>query len=270
MRKVGVVLGGGGPKCLAHLGMFEVLLEHGIKVDYIIAASSGSLIASLIANKVPIEQIKHEFFRRKIRKSWNKIRITKSSLIDQPAIKMIMSNLLVNRRIEKSPIKLGLMGSDINSGKEHLFERGNIIDAAIASAAWPGLFYPYIKGNKVIIDGGLLNTMPADICKKKLGKNSVVITSSLEMGLKPFELKNPFETLFRSIYIPLIMNRDRIIKTHSDIILEHFQDMSLTLSKYLKTNKYTDKKLLEHYYRRGREVAESNITKIKRLINKKI
>jgi len=270
MRKIGVVLGGGGPKCLAHLGMFEVFYEHNIEVNYIIAASSGSLIASLIANKVPIDKIKREFFRRKIRYGWNKIKITKSSLIDQPAIKMIMNNLLDNNRIEKSPIKLGLMGSDINSGKEHLFERGNIVDAAIASAAWPGLFYPYIKGKKVIIDGGLLNTMPADICKSKLGKNSVVITSSLEMGLKPFELKNPFETLFRSIYIPLIRNRNRIIKAHSDIILEHFQDMPLTLSKYLKTNKYTDKKLLDYYYKRGRKVALANISKIKRLINNKL
>lgn len=265
MKKLGVTLGGGGSRCFAHLGMFEELIKNNITVDYIVASSTGSIIAALVANNVEIETIKKEFYKLSTRLKW----FIPSGFFtfSQKAIRDILNNLLDNKQIEKSKIPITLTGTNLNNGNEVLFEKGGIIKAVCASSAHPLVQYPVKYGGQYIADGGILDSVPADICREKIGKNNIVLTCSLE---GPIDTKikrfDRFHFLFRSIYIPLLHFRKIIIHQNSDIILEPLKEIKFNFHNWRHILNFDDIDSMEHYFNQGKNEAKLKMNLIKKLV----
>lgn len=267
MKKLGITLGGGGARCFAHLGMFDELIENNIKYDYIVASSTGSIIAALMANNVDIQSIKSEFYKLSTRLKW----FIPSGIFtfSQKAIRDILNNLLNNKLIEKSKVPFTIIGTNLNNGNEVLFDKGDIIKAVCASAAHPSVFRPVKYGNQYIADGGILDCVPADICREKVGKNNIVLTCSLDgpidTNVKRF---NKFQFMFRSIYIPLLHFRRIITHQNSDVVLEPLKEIKFNFHNWRHILNFDDINSLEHYFNQGKNETRSKINLIKRILKR--
>ncbi|MCD6109219.1 patatin-like phospholipase family protein [bacterium] len=269
MKKIGLVLGGGGARCFAHLGVIEVLQNNNIPINCIVSSSMGSIIGALIANEVPIEDIKKEFFKLTSRLNWFKPAISKNGFISQSNIKKILKRLLVKTTIENSKISLFIVATNLNTAELNVFERGNIVDAVCASSAFPGIYPAVTIDNNVFVDGGVLNNIPADVCRKKIGKNNIVTSSILEGSFYTASNyhSNPFSVVWRSIYIPLIKSREEITKKDSDIILEPLKEIKFDFHNWKDILKFYNVGLMEDYYQKGKKEMQKKLPLLKKLLN---
>lgn len=267
-RKVAIALGGGGAKFFAHLGMFSVLNEQEVPYNYFSCSSMGSIAGSLIANKVDISDIKKEFYKKNSL-SWFKPAFKKYGFFSQDGISDVMNNLLPQPLIEKSKIKFSITASNLLDGKLHLFTKGSIVDAVKASCAFPGIFAPVELDGKMLVDGGVLNNLPADICRKAVGQNGVVITSSLDQSLKVerSDVRNVLDVYQRVIYVPMYEKRTQVVNNNSDFLLNHFSGKKLSVNTEADIIKLFDKKSLDSFYELGRETTLKQIKNIKRKVN---
>jgi len=270
MKKIGLVLGGGGARCFAHLGVIEVLQNNNIPINCIVSSSMGSIMGALIANEVPIEAIKKDLFKLTSRLNWFKPTISRKGFISQSNIKKILKRLLVEKNIENSKIPLYIVATNLNSAELNVFENGNIIDVVCASSAFPGIYPAVTIDDDVFVDGGVLNNIPADICREKIGQNNIVISSILEGSFynASNHHHNSFSTVWRSIYIPLIKSREKITKENSDIILEPLKKIKFNFHNWKDILKFYNVRLMEDYYQKGKEEMQKQLPLLKELLKK--
>ena len=129
-----------------------------------------------------------------------------------------------------------------------------------AEMAYPGIFRPLKYKNRYLIDGGITNCIPADVCRKKLGKKSVVVSIKLESPYrKRWEPKNYIQILARSVTLSFGKQRFRMMEEYSDFVLE-----PLKKERFAHTNlNFLNTKRLEHYYRLGKKEGQRYIRRIK-------
>lgn len=272
MKKIGLVLGGGGARCFAHLGIIEVLQNNNISIDCIVWSSMGSIIGALIANEIPIETIKSEFFKFTNRLKWFKPAISKNGFISQSNIKRILKDLLTDTNIENSKIKLLIVATNLNTAELNVFSSGDIIDAVCASSAFPGIYPPVTINDNVFVDWGVLNNIPADICRENIGKDNIVISSVLEGSFYNTTLdynRNPFSVIWRSIYIPLIKSREKIVEENSDIILKPLKEIEFNFHNWKDILKFYNVSLMEYYYQKGKEEMQRKLPLLKKILDEK-
>jgi NTE family protein len=191
--RIGLALGGGGARGLAHVGVLKVLERAGIVPDVIVGTSMGSIIgalychfqdAQLTANKV-IHQLKspkmadlglakfqqeksQELIKRNMQKTLEHLSriylltsvLTKDHIIAEEKVKTLLSLLLPKGNIEDLPLPFGAVAADLLQGKPHLFLKGPIQQATQASAAIPGVFPPVEYQNMQLVDGAIVALVP--------------------------------------------------------------------------------------------------------------
>ena len=141
-RKIGLALGGGGAKSFAHLGIIKTLQENNIPIDFLATCSGGSIIGSLIACGIPIEDIIKEFYLTVKKVNWLRPKINSRGFFSQQNIKDILHKFCENKRIENLQIPIGIVATNLNEGCLHVFTEGNLADAVCASSALPGIYQP--------------------------------------------------------------------------------------------------------------------------------
>lgn len=196
-KRVGLVLGGGGAKGAAHIGVLKVLEEAGIPIDYIAGTSMGAIVGGLYAVGYSANEIDSLVNRQ----DWNLLlsdRVKRSNLsfpekenseryiISLPFGKskeertisgMIQGQNLLNLfsgltigyhdslDFNQLPIPFACVAVDIVKGEEHVFRGGSLPLALRASMAIPAVFSPVKLDSMILVDGGLSNNYPADIAK---------------------------------------------------------------------------------------------------------
>lgn len=159
--KVGLALGGGGARGFTHLGAIKAFEEFGVKFDYIAGTSAGSLVGAFYSAGYTFEEmynIATSFKVKDIRK--NIIPFTPSKL---DGLEAIIKENLGEMKIEQLPIPFSAVAVDIKSTKEVCLSRGDLAKAVCGSCAVPAIFHPVAFDNMLLCDGGLQNTIPADI-----------------------------------------------------------------------------------------------------------
>ena len=206
--KVGVVLGGGGAKGAAHIGVLKYIEEMGIPVDYVAGTSMGSIIGGFyamgytpdeltqliskldwseyIGNKIErpmmTEEMRqrnstmvlqvpfsHESFTDSNPKT-TFISQLPSAYVNNSSLINLFNDLCVGYQEEMDfndlPIPFGCVATDMITGEEVALRSGSVPTAMRASMAIPGVFSPVTIGDKVLVDGGLVNNFPADVLKE--------------------------------------------------------------------------------------------------------
>ena len=161
--KIGIAFGGGGARGFTHLGVVKALEEFGIKFDYISGTSVGSIIGAFYAAGYSFEQmykIAKNLKEKDIRK--NIIPFTPSKI---DGVGEIVINNLGDINIEELKIPFSVVAVDIKSTKEVWLSKGNLAKAVMGSCAVPGVFQPVVYDDMILCDGGLQNTIPADVPK---------------------------------------------------------------------------------------------------------
>lgn len=161
--KVGIAFGGGGTRGFSHLGAIKAFEEFGIKFDFVAGTSAGSLAGAFYAAGYSYSQmyeIIKDLKEKDIKK--NIIPFTPSKL---DGLGEILIKNLGDINIEDLKIPFAAVAVDIKSTKEVCFAKGNLAKAVMGSCAVPGVFQPVIYDDMILCDGGLQNTIPADVPK---------------------------------------------------------------------------------------------------------
>jgi len=185
--KIGLALGGGGPKGLAHIGVIKILEKNGVPIDYIAGTSAGSLIGGMYAYSKNITAIEDHIMN----KNW----IQTLSVFADPSLKggfieggkmqQFLDDYLDGAQFHDVKIPFQATAVDIQSGNLVSLHQGLLSRAIRASSAIPMLFKPVEIDNHLYLDGGLLCSVPVDIVRK-MGAD-IVIAVQLNRYYNPDE-----------------------------------------------------------------------------------
>jgi NTE family protein len=163
--RIGLALGGGAARGFAHIGVIQVLEENGIKPDLVVGTSAGSLVAALYASG------KGGAALSRLADSMDESAFTDWSfpgrgLIRGEALARYVRENTGNLTIEKLPLPLGIVATDLDSGAPILFQRGDPGVAVRASSAVPAVFQPVRIGTHEYVDGGLVSPVPVRFARQ--------------------------------------------------------------------------------------------------------
>ena len=168
-KKIGLALGGGGARGLAHIGVIKILEQAEIPIDFIAGTSMGALVGGWYAATKDIKSLENLFLsiKRKDVASFPEMILRK---LDYPfknkAIIDFLNAGLKEKKIEDCQIPFRAIATDAETGEEVVLKEGSLIEAIKASTALPVILKPVKINKKTLADGGLVNLVPADIVKE--------------------------------------------------------------------------------------------------------
>ena len=169
---VGLALGGGGARGIAHIGAIKALEELGVRISYIAGTSVGAIIGAAVASGVDIGNI--EEYALKVKKkdivSGNLIFSSSSS---EHLINWLGGVIGKDKMFSELDIPLSVVAVDIKSGEEVVIDHGFVCPVCAGSASVPGVFKPVVWEGKHLVDGGLKNNVPTDVVRK-MGADVVI------------------------------------------------------------------------------------------------
>ena len=196
--RIALVLGAGSSKGFAHIGVLKVLESNKVPIHMIIGTSVGSAVGSLYAYGYDAFQL------QKISFSIEKGDIVDLIIPDNGFIKGEKLEEFINKTINHTPMeKLKIpfyaVATDVQSGQEVVFGRGNTGQAVRASCAIPGVFRPVKIGDRLYVDGGVVSPVAVDGARK-LGADVIIAVDISKEGdrAKP---ESTIDTIFQSLNI---------------------------------------------------------------------
>lgn len=175
-KKIGLALGGGGAKGLAHIGVIKVLKNAGIPVDFIAGTSMGALVGAWYALTEDADFLESLFLKLKRGDIFPFREILKKrdgALFRGDAAEKLLKENFRDRRFENCKIPFAAVATDFKNGEEVIVKRGRLIDGVRASIALPIIFRPAEVGGRLLIDGGFCDPVPADIVRE-MGADYVI------------------------------------------------------------------------------------------------
>lgn len=204
--KVGLALGAGSLRGYAHAGVFEGLRREGIPLDYVAGTSIGAAVASLIVggnDPAGIADVLDELSPRLFRPT-----VPIRSFLSSRSLRRYIQDFAGDRRLEDLPVPLALIAADIITQQELVLRRGLAWQAILASVSIPGIYPAQRIGEHVVVDGGVLNPVPANVVADmgagvviavKLGGGSIPAEHELEVMPASGRPPSAIAVLMRSI-----------------------------------------------------------------------
>ncbi len=160
-KKIALVLSGGGARGLAHIGAIETLESHRYEITSIAGCSMGALIGGMYAaGKLPeVKDWVLALDRRKVL-SLVDFSLSLTHLVKGDRVMEALKEIVPDINIEDLPIPYTAVATDWNSGKEVVFDHGSLYDAIRASISIPLFLNPVRREDMLLVDGGLVNSLP--------------------------------------------------------------------------------------------------------------
>ncbi len=259
MSKLGLVLGAGGARGIAHLGALQALVEYDIKADVVVGCSMGALIGGLYSIDYRIETLRN--IMRNLKKKdivdvYIKM-ITHKGVLKGEKIDKILKGFFKDKKIEDCSIPFGCVATDLISGKEAFFDSGEMFSAIKASCSIPTIISPLEYNNMLLVDGGLINRLPIERAKE-LGAEKVVAIDVMGEIKNDKKISNIIDVALRSIdVVDYYINKNRLEQNPPDILIR--PELG-SMSQYKVEN-------LEFAYEKGYGAVLDKIDEIKALIN---
>jgi NTE family protein len=207
-RKIGLALGGGAARGLAHIGVLEVLEKEGIPVDMIAGTSAGAAIGALYAQGKPASQIKE----LALKIGWMQflslvdLALPRSGFVEGTKIKNLLKSIIGDIDFNDLSIPLACIATDIRSGQEVVINNGSVLEGVRASISIPVIFTAVKWQDRYLVDGGLVNPVPVRTVREMGADFIIAVNVMSDMGDKTppaKKAKQPgmFHVLLQSIYI---------------------------------------------------------------------
>lgn len=260
-KTVSLVLGSGGARGLAHIGVIDYLEQNGYRIQSVAGASMGALVGGIwaagrLGDYADWVQALTGFDVFKLMD----FSFTWSGLIKGERIIELLRELVGDRDIESLPVSYTAVATDLDSGKEIWINRGNLFDAIRASIAIPTFFTPHTYLNRRLVDGGLVNPVPIaptlkdvtdlTIAVNLIGKASAEMETLPEPEPPPQDRLSTYQRKIRRFIEGLYKNDEEPEPSHEaelglfDILNRSFDTMQSTVAK-LKLAAYTPDVVVE-------------------------
>lgn len=272
---VGVALGGGGARGIAHIGVLRVLEREGMPVDCIAGTSIGGIMAAAYASGLTPDQLEEE--AKNTTNAWQMLRLAdpgplKHGLLRGKRLQDYFEARLGNKTFADLRIPLALVSVDLNARQEAVITDGPLSLAVRATISVPGLFMPVEVQGKRLVDGGLLNNVPVSAARQ-LGADVVIavdvepdpqdpdhvrFTSSRWM---PEGLTRTFATMDEAISLLLS-------KVQESYLQQHPPDLVVRPEIPAGINVLSGYSRVEELVRVGEECAEAALPQLRSLVTR--
>jgi NTE family protein len=191
-RSVGLALGSGSARGLAHIGVLRALEEAGITVHVVAGTSIGALIGAVHAAG-RLDSLAATFRTLDWRRiaSFIDVVLPKSGLIDGVRIAAMVREHVPSATIEALALPYAAVATDLTTGEEVVIRQGDVIEAVRASISVPGIFTPVRWNGRILVDGGLVNPVPVTVARA-LGADFVVavdLNQGIVAGRRPHAVR---------------------------------------------------------------------------------
>jgi NTE family protein len=179
--KIGLALGGGFARGIAHAGVLEVFERHQIPIHCITGVSAGSIVAAAYASGALPAEIAHAGCAMRFGDvaRWS---LGRTGFVVSERMKRFLEKLLKNYRFEEMRIPLGVLATDLCSGEAVTFrDKGDVFLPIRASCSYPGLFQPVRCDGRLLVDGAMSMEIPA-LLARQLGATHVISVHLPAMG----------------------------------------------------------------------------------------
>lgn len=198
-KKIGLSLGAGGAKGLAHIGVLQVLLREGIHIDYLAGTSIGALIGASFAAGTDVEMM------AKLASKFNHslvvdVTLPKLGLLKGQKATELIKLLTHDKCFEELNIPFAVVATDVERGERIVFREGSVAQAVRASISIPGIFRPVKYEGRLLVDGAVVERMPVNILKE-MGADYIIGVDLKSWPQKKVEVRNIYEVIMQSIDI---------------------------------------------------------------------
>jgi len=186
-KKVGLALGSGGIRGLAHVGVIRSLLDNNIPIDYIAGCSIGAWVAAHYALYNDLEKLSEFTVGKKQEKLRSFLEISlEGGLIKGKKLETLLDDWLDHKTFAdiKTPLKVNAV--DVLTGREIIFDSGSLGHAVRTSMSIPGIFRPIKENGMMLVDGGICNPVPDNIVRE-MGADVVI-----SVNLDDFRSEKPY------------------------------------------------------------------------------
>ena len=221
---IGLALGGGAAKGVAHIGVLKALEDADIEVDYIAGTSVGAMIAALYAFRVDVETI-GSLARRLTMSKVTSFKLNKTGFFSTESLRELMLEYVGDVAIEDAAIPLSIVATDINSGEEIILTSGSVVDAVCASAAIPGIYIPVEINGRTLVDGGLVQNVPIEALQT--AGAGVTIASHLNSVSHYQEISHVLDVMRNAFEIAVSQHTQDQLKEADLLISMDLSDFSL-------------------------------------------
>lgn len=214
---LGLALGGGAVLGFAHVGLIEVLEEYGIRPDRLSGTSAGALVAALYAFGTPPARIRELLMPL----SWRKVSSLSASslgLLGNTAMGEMLQDELGDVDLRDAPIPLAVVAADIHTGETVVLREGPLGDAVRASAAIPGIYAPVRIGDRLLVDGGIVENVPVRPLRA-MGAD-VVVAATLGEALDFQPVRTMVGVLTNAFLIAVYTATRLDLKAGVDVLIE--------------------------------------------------
>ncbi len=258
MKKLGLVLGAGGARGVAHVGFLQALDENGIKPYCIAGCSMGSVVGGLYSKGMPPAEMLRII--RHIKGSdiidVNPVGFSEKAFLKTEKMRKFLCRLFDGVTFDKLQIPFMCNAFDIRTGKTVWFKEGEVEPGVRASSSIPVVFKPVEIDDKLLVDGGVVMRMPIQAVRE-MGAEIIVGVDVLGKLRKTYKSQNIVSHTLRVIdAVDWAQTNRNYEKEHYDLLL---------MPKLKDMSQYVVKNLL-FAYEKGYELGVENVETIKKLI----
>lgn len=227
---VGVALGGGFARGIAHLGVLRVFEENAIPIDLLAGTSIGALVGAAYAGGATLDELEQQAILTHFR-DFGRWTISRMGMATNERLDAFLRRFTDVHTFEEMKIPFGIVATDLLTGQTVCFTKGEVGPPLRASCAYPGLFIPVEHEGRILADGFLTEPVPAESLRR-MGAD-VVIAVELDPGQPDQKPKNTIEVIGRAFSIIQEQTPPRWLR-HADVILEpivkdiHWDDFQKT------------------------------------------
>ena len=234
MKKVGLALGGGGARGFSHLGVVQALHEFGIPIHCIAGTSMGAIVGGIVAAgaEAAADRWAREPDWKKLPKLFFDLNLSKQGLVSGRQIEKFLRKMIPVSTFDELKLPFAAVATDYNTGEEVAFTSGDVISAIRASMSIPGIFRPVTRDGRILVDGGLVNPVPVNICRQ-LGAEVVIAVdinvyrpNVRQKGVEDINLIDALDMMFALCSDRITQANER--ECPSDLLLRpHLQNIKL-------------------------------------------
>lgn len=257
-KKLGLVLGSGGARGVAHVGFVKALEEAGIRPQCISGSSAGSIVGACMAMGMTADEIMEEIRNLKVSEVLFGVpNFNRSGIFSTRGIHRKLSSFFKRKRIYDLDIDFCCVATNLAKGEEKVFSgRSFVVPAVVASSCIPALFEPEVIGGVQYVDGGVVSRLPIEAVKM-FEPEVIVAVDVFAEGSEVTEYPNALSVLSRAV--------DIMDRNYTKAKTKEEKPDLLVLPDLGNMTQYTFKDL-DYAFEQGYKAGKESIEEIKRLI----
>ena len=198
-RKACLVLGGGSARGMAHIGVLKVFEREKIPISAVVGTSMGALIGAAYCLGVPTAKMEEQALKFNVNMLTD-LTMPKMGLMAGDKLEAAIRGIIGNGTFKECKIPLHIVTTDIEKGEEIIYGAGDLIKIIRASCSWPGIFNPVKMDGRLLVDGGIKNSVPTKTAKN-IDNLDYMIAVDVGFCVKEDKITNIFEMILQSFQI---------------------------------------------------------------------